>query len=69
MNTIYIFVRGGVVQSVRSNDPAVTVHLIDYDDNQKTFGPDRKEVSEEDFEIARCGKTYDQIEAVTEEVL
>lgn len=65
---IYVFVRGGVVQGVRSTKPAA-VHVIDYDnmetgstmfDNSTLFD------SEEEFERATCGKTFAEIEQSTE---
>lgn len=62
--TIYIFVSGGLVQSVRADHP-VAVHVIDYDNDEDENG---EPIPPANFEVCACGKTIAEIEASTEAV-
>lgn len=65
---IYVFVRGGVVQGVRTNcDPDfVDCHVIDYDDIEaNNYRGMTREQNEAAQERELCGLTFAEIEKNT----
>lgn len=66
--TVYIFVRGGVVQDVRATAP-VDVQIVDFDDTNGNFNAGGRDIPEGRYVKRVTGKSMSQIERETEDML